>query len=124
MLVNNAGIGGRELPVHELGAEDWARLGACCAANAGLVQLTRVMALELARHGVQMNCVCPGYFATPMSTDFFASRAGQEVIQRSIPMRRLGEPAELAPAVVLLASDGASFMTGSVLVVDGGHMLT
>ncbi|MBI2217139.1 MAG: SDR family oxidoreductase [Candidatus Rokubacteria bacterium] len=166
VLVNNAGIAGREVPVHELSAEDWdrvlavnlrapalcagavargmiarrrgrivnvasiggltplARMAPYCAAKAGLVQLTRVMALELARHGVQVNCVCPGYFATPMNEEFFATRAGQDVIQRSIPMRRLGEPAELAPAVVLLASDGASFMTGSVVVVDGGHTLT
>lgn len=166
VLVNNAGIAGRELPVHELCAEDWdrvlavnlrapalcaaavargmiarrrgrivnvasigaltplARMGPYCAAKAGLVQLTRVMALELARHGVQVNCICPGYFATPMNREFFASPAGQAVIQRSIPVRRLGEPTELAPAVVLLASDGASFMTGSVVVVDGGHTLT
>jgi NAD(P)-dependent dehydrogenase (short-subunit alcohol dehydrogenase family) len=82
------------------------------------------MALELARYRVQVNCVCPGYFETPMNDAFFSTRAGQEVIQRSIPMRRLGEPAELVPAVVLLASDGASFMTGSVVVIDGGHMLT
>jgi NAD(P)-dependent dehydrogenase (short-subunit alcohol dehydrogenase family) len=166
VLVNNAGIGGREGPVHELRAEDWdrvlavnlrapalcaaavargmiarqrgrivnvasiggltplARLGPYCAAKAGLVQLTRVMALELARHRVQVNCVCPGYFRTPMNDDFFATRAGQTVIERAIPMRRLGEPAELVPAVVLLASDGASFMTGSVVVIDGGHTLT
>jgi len=166
VLVNNAGIAGRELPVHELGADDWdrvlalnlrapalcagavargmiarrhgrivnvasigaltplARMGPYCAAKAGLVQLTRVMALELARHGVQVNCVCPGYFATAMNEEFFASPAGQAVIQRSIPVRRLGDPTELAPAVVLLASDGASFMTGSVVVVDGGHTLT
>jgi NAD(P)-dependent dehydrogenase (short-subunit alcohol dehydrogenase family) len=165
-LVNNAGIAGREAPVHELAAGDWdrvlavnlrapglcaaavargmiarrrgrivniasigaltplGRLGPYCAAKAGLVQLTRVMALELARHGVQVNCVCPGYFATPMNDEFFATRPGQELIQRSIPMRRLGDATELVPAVVLLASDGASFMTGSVVVVDGGHTLT
>jgi NAD(P)-dependent dehydrogenase (short-subunit alcohol dehydrogenase family) len=165
VLVNNAGIAGREAPAHELRADDWdrvlavnlrapalcagavargmiarrrgriinvasigamrplARMGPYCAAKAGLVQLTRVMALELARHGVQVNCLCPGYFATPMNETFFATRIGQEVIQRSIPLRRLGEATELAPAVVLLASDGSSFMTGSVLVVDGGHTL-
>jgi NAD(P)-dependent dehydrogenase (short-subunit alcohol dehydrogenase family) len=166
VLVNNAGIAGREAPAHELAADDWdrvlavnlrapalcaaavargmiarrrgrivniasigaltplGRLGPYCAAKAGLVQLTRVMALELARHGVQVNCVCPGYFATPMNEELFATRAGQELIQRSIPMRRLGDSTELVPAVVLLASDGASFMTGSVVVVDGGHTLT
>ena len=106
------------------GLKPFARMGPYCAAKAGLVQLTRVMALELARHQVQVNCVCPGYFQTPMNDDFFATRVGQEVIHRSIPMRRLGEPAELLPAVLLLASDAARFMTGSVVVVDGGHTLT
>ncbi|MBI4629192.1 MAG: SDR family oxidoreductase [Candidatus Rokubacteria bacterium] len=101
-----------------------ARLGPYCASKAGLVQLTRVLALELARYGVRVNAVCPGYVATPMNEAFFASPRGQEVIQRSIPMRRLGEPAELGPTVVFLASEASSFMTGSVVVVDGGQTLT
>jgi NAD(P)-dependent dehydrogenase (short-subunit alcohol dehydrogenase family) len=82
------------------------------------------MAVELARHNVQVNPVCPGYFATPMNEAFFATAKGQEMIQRSIPMRRLGEPAELGPTVVFLASEASSFMTGSVVVVDGGQTLT
>ncbi len=101
-----------------------ARLAPYCASKAGLVQLTRVMALELARHNVQVNAVCPGYFATPMNEAFFASPEGQDVIRRSIPMRRLGDPAELGPTIVFLASDASSFMTGSVVVVDGGQTLT
>ncbi len=101
-----------------------ARLAPYCASKAGLVQLTRVMALELARHNVQVNAVCPGYFATPMNEAFFASPEGREVIRRSIPMRRLGDPAELGPTIVFLASDASSFMTGSVVVVDGGQTLT
>jgi NAD(P)-dependent dehydrogenase (short-subunit alcohol dehydrogenase family) len=101
-----------------------ARLAPYCASKAGLVQLTRVMALELARHNVQVNAVCPGYFATPMNEAFFASPEGQEVIRRSIPMRRVGDPAELGPTIVFLASDASSFMTGSVVVVDGGQTLT
>jgi len=114
-IVNIASIGG-------LGAV--ARLGPYCASKAGLIQLTKVMALELARHNVQVNAVCPGYFATPMNEAFFASPEGQKVIQGSIPMRRLGDPAELGPTIVFLASDASSFMTGSVVVVDGGQMLT
>jgi NAD(P)-dependent dehydrogenase (short-subunit alcohol dehydrogenase family) len=114
-IVNVASIGGL-MPI--------ARLAPYCASKAGLVHLTRVMALELARHNVQVNAICPGYFHTPMNEAFFASPRGQAVIERDIPMRRLGDPAELGPTIVLLASDAARFMTGSVIVVDGGHTLT
>jgi len=114
-IVNIASIGG-------LGAV--ARLAPYCASKAGLIQLTRVMALELARHNVQVNALCPGYFATPMNETFFASPAGREVIKRSIPLRRLGDPMELGPTIVYVASDASRFMTGSVLVIDGGQLLT
>ncbi|MEK7444055.1 MAG: SDR family NAD(P)-dependent oxidoreductase [candidate division NC10 bacterium] len=114
-IVNVASIGGLG-PV--------ARLGPYCASKAGLIQLTKVMALELARHNVQVNALCPGYFATPMNETFFASAAGQEVIKRSIPLRRLGDPVELGPTIVYLASEASRFMTGSVLVIDGGQLLT
>ncbi len=116
---------GRIINIASIGAlTPLARLAPYCASKAGLVQLTRVMALELARHNVQVNAVCPGYFATPMNEAFFASKEGQEVIRHSIPMRRLGDPAELGPTIVFLASDASSFMTGSVVVVDGGQTLT
>jgi NAD(P)-dependent dehydrogenase (short-subunit alcohol dehydrogenase family) len=116
---------GRIINVGSIGAlTPLSTLTAYCAAKAGLVQMTRVMALELARHNVQVNAICPGYFHTPMNHEFFASPAGRALIERSIPMRRLGDPAEIGPTVVFLASDAASFMTGSVIVVDGGHTLT
>jgi len=114
-IINIASIGGLQ-PI--------SRLAPYCVSKAGLIQLTRVMALELARHNVQVNAICPGYFSTPMNEAFFAGRKGQELIERSIPMRRLGDPRELAPMVVFLASDASSFMTGSVIVVDGGQTLT
>jgi NAD(P)-dependent dehydrogenase (short-subunit alcohol dehydrogenase family) len=107
-----------------MGLKPISRLVPYCASKAGLIHLTRAMALELARYNVQVNAVCPGYFHTPMNEDLFATPKGQEIIQRSIPMRRLGDPVELAPTVVFLASEASSFMTGSVIVVDGGHMLT
>ena len=99
------------------------RLGPYCVSKAALIQLTRVMALELARHNVQVNVLCPGYFRTPMNETFFATPKGQAVVQHAIPMQRLGDPKELAPMVVFLASEASSFMTGSVVVVDGGQTL-
>ena len=99
------------------------RLGPYCVSKAALIQLTRVMALELARHNVQVNALCPGYFRTPMNETFFATPKGQAVVQHAIPMQRLGDPKELAPMVVFLASEASSFMTGSVVVVDGGQTL-
>ncbi len=99
------------------------RLGPYCVSKAALIQLTRVMALELARHNVQVNALCPGYFRTPMNEAFFATPKGQAVVQHAIPMQRLGDPKELAPMVVFLASEASSFMTGSVVVVDGGQTL-
>jgi NAD(P)-dependent dehydrogenase (short-subunit alcohol dehydrogenase family) len=114
-IINVASIGGLEPLSH---------LAAYCASKAGLIQLTRTLALELARHNVQVNALCPGYFRTPMNEAFFATSTGRELIRRAIPMRRLGDPAELGPLVVYLASDAAAFMTGSVVVLDGGHTLT
>ncbi|MBI3030483.1 MAG: SDR family oxidoreductase [Candidatus Rokubacteria bacterium] len=99
------------------------RLGPYCVSKAALIQLTRVLALELARHNVQVNALCPGYFRTPMNEAFFATPKGQAVVQHAIPMQRLGDPKELAPMVVFLASEASSFMTGSVVVVDGGQTL-
>jgi NAD(P)-dependent dehydrogenase (short-subunit alcohol dehydrogenase family) len=116
--------GGRIVNVASMGAiRPLTRLAPYCASKAGLVQLTRVMAVELARYHVRVNAVCPGYFLTPMNERFFQSAPGHEVIQRDIPMRRLGEPAELGPTIVYLASEASSFMTGSVISIDGGHTL-
>jgi NAD(P)-dependent dehydrogenase (short-subunit alcohol dehydrogenase family) len=80
------------------------------------------MALELARHRVRVNALAPGYVETGMNRDFFASAAGQALIKR-IPQRRIGTPEELDGALLLLASDAGSYITGSVLAVDGGHLV-
>ncbi len=96
-------------------------LGPYAASKAGLLQLTRTMAMELARHRVRVNAIAPGYVLTEMNRDYFASDAGKATTKR-IPQRRIGDPSELDGALLLLASDASSYMTGSTIVVDGGHL--
>jgi NAD(P)-dependent dehydrogenase (short-subunit alcohol dehydrogenase family) len=91
--------------------------------KAGLVQLTKALALEWARHGIRVNALCPGYFETDLNRDFFASEAGKSLIQR-IPQRRLGKPENLDGPLLLLCSDAGAYMTGTVLAVDGGHLVS
>jgi NAD(P)-dependent dehydrogenase (short-subunit alcohol dehydrogenase family) len=90
------------------------------AAKAGLIQLTRQMAVELARHRIRVNALAPGYVATDINRDFFASEAGQALLKR-IPQRRLGMVDDLTGPLLLLASRAGAHMTGSVVTVDGGH---
>lgn len=91
------------------------------ASKAAIIHLTKALALELSRHQIRVNAIAPGYIETELNRDFFASSAGQTLIKR-IPQRRLGKQHELDGALVLLASDASSYMTGSVIVVDGGHL--
>jgi len=91
--------------------------------KAAVVQLTKVMALELARHKIRVNAIAPGYFATEMNAEFLTSEAGKTILNRS-PMRRAGNLDELNGALLLLASERGSFMTGAVLPVDGGHLVS
>lgn len=98
------------------------KMGPYATTKAGLVQLTRVTALEWMRHNVQVNALCPGYFITPMNQDFLATPEGESFIQR-LPLKRVGRPEELEGAAVFLASDATSYITGTTLYVDGGHSL-
>lgn len=91
------------------------------ASKAGLTQLTRTMALELARNGIRVNGIAPGYFATEINQGFFDTEPGQALIRR-IPQRRVGQYEDLDGPLLLLASDASRYMTGSTLVVDGGHL--
>jgi NAD(P)-dependent dehydrogenase (short-subunit alcohol dehydrogenase family) len=93
------------------------------ASKAGLIHLTRALAMEWARYQIRVNAICPGYIETEMNSAFWQTPGGQKLIDR-IPQRRIGKPEELDGALLLLASDAGSFMTGSVITVDGGHTVS
>ena len=90
------------------------------ASKAGLIHLTRALAMEWARYNIRINAICPGYIETEMNSAFWKTPGGQKLIDR-IPQRRIGKPEHLDGALLLLASDAGEFMTGSVITVDGGH---
>ena len=90
--------------------------------KAGVVQMTRSLALEFARHNIRVNAVSPGFIATEMNREFLASEAGQKM-SKKIPMRRIGRAEDLDDILLLLAGDGSRYMTGTVITVDGGHGL-
>ena len=93
------------------------------ASKAGLIHLTQALAMEWARYQIRVNAICPGYIETEMNGDFWKTPGGLRLIDR-IPQRRIGQPEHLDGALLLLASEAGSFMTGSVITVDGGHMVS
>ncbi len=105
-----------------LGTRPIGTLTTYCASKGGLNQLTAAMGLELARKGVRVNAIAPGYIETPMNIEFFESMPGQSLV-KSVPQRRLGQVEDLDGALLLLASDASKFMTGSVITVDGGFAI-
>ncbi len=113
-IVNVASILGHRVAGH---------VSAYCASKAGLVQLTKSMALEWARHKIRANALCPGYVETDLNRDFFASEAGGALVKR-IPYRRLGQVSDLDGPLLFLCSDASAYVTGTSLVVDGGHLVS
>jgi len=91
------------------------------AAKAGVINLTRVVAIEYARSGIRANCICPGAIDTPLLAPALAQPGFADKIKEAIPMGRLGQPEEMANVVLFLASDLASFVTGAAFVADGGQ---
>jgi len=106
-----------------LGMRTQKAVAAYMASKAGLIHLSRGLALEWASYGIRVNVLAPGYYRSEMADDFLDSPPGQKIIA-AVPQKRAGEHRELSGPLMLLASDAGSYMNGSVLVVDGGLMIT
>ncbi|MFD2857891.1 SDR family NAD(P)-dependent oxidoreductase [Seohaeicola zhoushanensis] len=122
--MKEAGIGGSIVNIASILALRVAgHVSAYAASKAGLVQLGKSLALEWARHGIRVNSLCPGYFETELNSEFFQTEEGHALIRR-VPQRRLGRMEDLDGPLLLLVSDLGRFMTGSEIVVDGGHHIS
>ena len=100
-----------------------AQIAAYAATKAAVVQLTKALALEWAEHGIRVNALAPGYFETDITRDLLRSPVGQAIVGR-IPQQRPGRLEELDGPLLLLASEASSYMTGAVIPVDGGHLVS
>jgi len=122
--MRSAGKGGSLINIASiLGLRQASRVASYAVSKAGLVQLTQIMALELARYNIRVNALAPGYIETDLNHEFLASPAGLSMVKR-IPQRRFGKSEDLDAPLLLLASDDSRYMTGVVVVVDGGHLVS
>jgi NAD(P)-dependent dehydrogenase (short-subunit alcohol dehydrogenase family) len=119
-----AGRGGSIVNIASiLGERVGAFVAPYAASKAGLVHLTKALALEWARYGIRVNALAPGYIVTDINREFLASEAGDKM-RRRIPQRRFGEARDLDGPLLLLASDAGRYMTGAVIAADGGHLVS
>ncbi|MBM3516618.1 MAG: SDR family oxidoreductase [Alphaproteobacteria bacterium] len=117
------GLGGRIVNVSSMSAFKVSpQLCTYAMAKAGLNAMTRCLAKEWARYDIRVNAICPGFVATDLNRDFFATERGQVTVQ-SFPRRRVGEPGDLDGAVLLLSGDAGRFITGSLVTIDDGQSL-
>jgi len=123
-MMMHGGAGGSIVNIASiLGLRVSKTLGAYTASKSAVLALTKTMALEWARYRIRVNAIAPGYFKTEINQEFLDSPDAEEFVKQ-VPMRRIGDLHELDGPLLLLASDAGSFMTGSVLTVDGGHLCT
>src|SRR5690554_2230956 len=104
-----------------LGLRVSAQLPPYTASKAAVVQLTRSIALDYARHNIRCNAICPGYFETEINRDWLRSEGGLKQVKR-VPFHRTGQMQEISGPLLLLASDASSYMSGSIIAVDGAHL--
>lgn len=98
------------------------RSAAYCASKGAVLQLTKVLAAEWAPHGINVNCISPGYFKTPLTEKMLSVKETYDKIVNRTPMKRLGLPEDLVGATIFLASDASNFVTGSTIAVEGGFL--
>lgn len=104
------------------GLKGIANHAAYCGSKAAVIAMTKSLALEWARYNIQVNALAPGYFATDLTSGVREDQDAYNSIIKAVPLRRMGEPQELVPWVLLLSGAGSDFMTGETIVIDGGQM--
>ncbi|MBU2524873.1 SDR family oxidoreductase, partial [Patescibacteria group bacterium] len=104
------------------GLKGWAQLSAYCASKFGVIGLTKSSAIDLAPHGITVNAICPGLIETDMTKGMLSDPAMKQGLMQGIPVGRAGQPEDIARVAVYLAESGASFVTGTTNVVDGGNI--
>jgi len=116
--------GGRIVNISSmLGVTPSGQVHAYAASKAGINQLTRTSALELARHGISVNAIAPGYIETDLNRDFLAGPAGERIVKR-VAQRRFGQVKDLEGVLLLLTAPAGSYMTGEIVTIDGGLSLS
>lgn len=115
--------GGKIISIASIAGEvGFMNSSAYCASKAGIINLTRELAMELSPHNINVNVVAPGVIATKMTEDMLKDKKAKEVLLANIPLGRMGNPEEIGKAVIFLASNDSNFITGHTLVVDGGWL--
>ena len=123
-LMRKNGHGGSIINIASItGLRTAASAGAYAPSKAAVIHMTKVLAMEWARFGIRVNAIAPGYIETELTREFLASPYGQEMKKR-IPQRRFGDLVDLDGPLLLLASEASAYMTGAVLAVDGGHLVS
>ncbi len=102
------------------GLSSFASSAAYNASKAAIIMLTKTIAQDWAKYGIRCNAICPGVFATAMTKNMLKDKTFQQMIKAAVPLQRPGKPQELVGLAVYLASDASSYMTGSIITIDGG----